>query len=259
MNPLSFLLFAVTVTASAVANMGPPKPAKTLSPTVLSDCGCDAVVNIVQKCQTLDPLSFDEATDCICDRSAGWYSGGMGCRDCLTLASDGDTTSDEQLFYEAFGSAITSIFVACTNAGASVKVVDEDSGKGVCGWHSVGGWGCVGFDAEKGTGWASEVTVNTKEVIVGTAEVELDEVEGAKSTKTSSVASPSGVSASGTAAASASASGTGTAAASAAASSAAANATASGAPQETNAPNGAAGLKSSLALVGVVALLIAAF
>jgi len=247
MNPLSILLFAVAVSASAAANMGPPKPQKTLSPSVLSDCGCDGFVNIVQKCQTLDPLSFDEARDCICDRSAGWYGGSMGCRDCLALATTGETTSDEQLFYEAFSTAITNIFVACTNAGASVKVVDEDNGQGICGWHSFSKWACVGFDAEKEEGWAS-----SKEIVVGTAGVEIDEVEDTKSTKTSSVAKPSGASAT-AAAASASASGV------AAANSTSANATASGAPQETHDPNGAAGLKSSLALVGVVALLIAAF
>ncbi|KAI5814116.1 hypothetical protein BZA77DRAFT_295401 [Pyronema omphalodes] len=177
MNLLTILLFSTTLLGTATANMGPPKPAKTISPSVLNDCGCNAFINMATRCQELSPTAFSSHKSCICTRS--WYSSGIACRDCLMLA-EGNPPPTVSDFYSSLQMAISNTFVACTNAGASVKVVDathEDDipgnpGKGVCGWNSFSGYACAGFDWENGTAWASSTGRDKKTVTVGKTEVE---------------------------------------------------------------------------------------
>ncbi|KAI5787793.1 hypothetical protein FPQ18DRAFT_344947 [Pyronema domesticum] len=179
MNLLTTLLFSSLLLGSATANMGPPKPAKTISPSVLNDCGCNSFITMATRCQELSPTAFSTHNSCICTRS--WYSTGMACRDCLMLADgQGDLPTSVSDFYTNLKTAIGNTFVACTNAGASVKVVDEthendipgNPGKGICGWNSYGGYACAGFDWENGTAWASSAGRDRKTVVVGKTEVE---------------------------------------------------------------------------------------
>jgi hypothetical protein len=96
------------------------------------------------------------------------------------MLAKGDPPAAVSDFYTNLQTAIGNTFVACTNAGASVKVVDanhEDDipgnpGKGICGWNSYGGYACAGFDWENGTAWASSAGRDRKTVVVGKTEVE---------------------------------------------------------------------------------------
>lgn len=181
----------------------------------------------------------------------------MGCRDCLLLATGG--SEKERPFYDAFGQTISQTFVACTEAGASVKVVDEkDTGKGICGWSSFGGFACVGLDVGKGKGWASMVDRDTKEVKVMWAEID-GLTEGGKATATTSSAKEK---ASQTEEKGVVVSAIATTGPEETESAAASSSAASPAPTGSAGPNSAAGrkgLESSLALVGIVVLLVAAY
>ena len=261
-SPLTLLLVAATA-AGALANMGPPKPAKTIGPSVLADCGCTAFTDVVNKCQSVS----GDATSCICDKS--WYGASTSCRDCLLLATGFKigTSDPVEMFYDSYSQAITNIFVACTNKGASVKSLPLEDEPGICGWNSFGGWACVGLDQANSTAWASEYD-NNNQLRLGRAPYSgLALASVSVAPKSSATPSPSALS-SGASSADASVTGSKTSDASASGTASPAkvsgNSTASESAAPSDNPTGAApelrkGLGSSLALVGVFALLIAAF
>lgn len=192
----------------------------------------------------------------------------MSCRDCLLTANGAKFGTDDptEMFYDSFGQAITNIFVACTEKGASVKVADGTE-PGICGWNSFGGWACVGFDQDKGTGWASEVDSSTKEVRLGRAEVVLAGAQVSASASASASAtktgSSSGVVGLATGSSSAEASSTATKASIWINNAESAVPSASSTPIDNTGNNASpdlrSGLGSSMALVAVVVLLVAAF
>lgn len=293
MSPLSLvLLFAASVIAGGP---GYPTPHRELGPSILEDCLCTDFVTKMQECQRNDPLQFDANEACMC--SDYWYGSSMYCRDCIQSASKPyGITDEERQFYSGFTQAITNIFVACTNAGASVTVnnvdADHTNGKlGVCGWNTVG---LACFGVEDGMAWSSEIDRDTKETIeasskyaglavptsasskasktlsssstpVSTAEVDepVFTSEAAEPTVSSAAAFSSSAAASSSAKSTVSAAVSSSESAEPSTSTAAASSSSSESAVPSADPNAANGLNqglgSSLALVAVMVVLVAAF
>ncbi|KAA8910671.1 hypothetical protein FN846DRAFT_515518 [Sphaerosporella brunnea] len=253
MSPLALLLLAST----ALANMGPPKPLKIISPTLLSECGCTPFLQTVVDCQGIGPSGDAEA--CICNDS--WITGSMACRDCLLLASGSDS-KDETQFYLGFEQAITNAFVACTEkGGASVKVVQDSSdgpNPGICAWNVVG-WSCVGVGKDATEAWSSEIDRSTKQPVIGRAEIDVAlDMKASASASSSTTAGITSTKSSVTATATK----TGTATVSAgkqASASSGAGASAAASSEPTSAAADLRLGKSALALMAVAGVVVAAF
>ncbi|PWW78509.1 hypothetical protein C7212DRAFT_362965 [Tuber magnatum] len=169
----SFLLGASLLLLSGVAQGTPPKPQMTLSPHVLKDCGCDAVVANFLRCQSL----AKGGRDCVCENS--WYDSSTACRDCLILADDTLGLQPSNDFFGNFEQALTNVFTACTVPEGSIST----NGSAVCG-RIPSSDACVYLNPKAGEkSWATRQDCTTGEILTGYFELNLGGVPKGNNTK----------------------------------------------------------------------------
>lgn len=159
---------------TATAKSSPPMQKMSLSPHVLTDCGCNAVITNFLGCQNLT----EGGHDCVCQDS--WYGNSTGCLNCLMLADDPLDLPCSNDFFGNFGEVLTNVFAACTTTGGSVST----NGSAVCGRATSGYDACVYFNPMAGgESWATMEDCCTGNTLTGFFELHLGHVPGINDTQ----------------------------------------------------------------------------